>query len=169
LGSNTTRIAIDRDWIIVIARSLSADFDSHEKNNLKFKNKLTEINANVKRIELNTGIVSNLVTSGIISNIDEIWLAFFCAFNIFSLCIEYKLLLGIYNELAELKKGGIIKTNNNGRIKQTLYVTLYGWKVFFNQGNILLLSIGLSIGYLNTLNFDWITIGKEEDFLIFRK
>jgi len=160
LGSTTTRIAVDRDWIIVIAKSLSANFESHEKTNLKFKNKLAEINANVKRIELNTGIVSNLVASGIISSIDEIWLAFFCAFNIFSICVEYKLLLGIYNELNELKKDGIVKTNNNGKIKETLYVTLYGWKIFFNQGSILLLSIGLSLVYLNSLNFDWITIGE---------
>ena len=182
LASMTTKIAIERDWVIVIAKH---DYDTstvkddanpgqEDAHKGQFKEKLAIINASVRRFDLMTSIVAPMAAGAIMSfmrisprfNGTVLSAIFFAVWNILSFFIEYNLLLSVYNDIPELKK---IKEARTGpkenktvstKIAESIQSTVLGWKAYFSQGLVLMPSIALSLLYLTVLSFDSITIGK---------
>ena len=61
--------AIERDWVIVIARNVHDNEvlekdnqnETKEDNEIRFKSKLADINATVRRFDLSTSIIAPMV------------------------------------------------------------------------------------------------------------
>ena len=112
LSSTTTKIAIERDWVVVIAEYLSQD-SSEEDAKSKY---LALINSTVRRIDLTTNIVAPLVAGLIMSffNMEQsvssklngtvLSAICFAVWNIFSYIAEYSLLSNVYTNIPALKK-----------------------------------------------------------------
>ena len=187
LASMTTKIAIERDWVIVIAKSehdnssIEKDLEgeSKEENGKRFKENLANINATVRRFDLSTAIISPMVAGAIMSflritprfNCTVLSALFFAIWNVLSFFVEYNLLSSVYSDVTELKKESRVQIKNGKKekrvcikIKESILGTGNGWKAYFSQGIILMPSIALSLLYLTVLSFDSITIGKNFDF-----
>ena len=179
----TTKIAIERDWVIVIAKNahdtLIIDRDkisqTKEENNGQFKVMLANINASVRRFDLMTSIIAPMVAGGIMSflsisprfNGTVLSASFFAVWNIVSFFVEYNLLSSVYDNIPELQIGKEAEKNTKEnkknvcvQIKNTFLNTVNGWKAYFSQGLILMPSIALSLLFLTVLSFDSITIGN---------
>lgn len=123
------KIAIEKDWVIVIAKSVynypkqldqnqtdelmdeNAQKDMKEAE-LGFKKQLTLVNSTMRRIDLSTSVIGPLVAGLIMSflNFSAIFdgtvmsALFFSIWNVISFVLEYFILLAVYNEVPELKK-----------------------------------------------------------------
>ncbi|CAF0976078.1 unnamed protein product [Brachionus calyciflorus] len=173
LASTTTKISIERDWVVVISEYLSRDSNEQEQ---KSKN-LTLINSTVRRIDLSTNVIAPLVAGLIMSflNIEYsfnkningtvISAVIFAIWNIFSYLIEYTLLSSVYKNIPSLKKSKLERSIEKNKaslmkkIRNSFKFTKKGWKVYFQQGPILMPSLALSLLFLTVLSFDGITIG----------
>lgn len=182
LSSMAAKIAIERDWIIVIAKS-AYDASDEEGKNLRsekkvenrrdFKHELASINATVRRIDLFTAILSPLVAGLIMSffnfsprlNGTVVSAIFFGIWNIISFLIEYGLLASVYRSVPELEKPKVIKNaDEKDKNKILKFISSFkkirhGWAEYFSQGLVLIPSLALSVLYLTVLSFDGITIG----------
>lgn len=182
----TTKIAIERDWVLVIAKytlkklDSEANQDDEQPNSAEFKKKLANINATVRRFDLTTSILAPLFAGVIMSflkispslNGTVISAIVFAVWNIISYLIENLLLTSVYNDIPELKKDKEPKTPRAEdeveqntclkvlySIKKGLVGTGKGWSKYLTQGLVLMPSIALAVLYLTVLSFDSITIG----------
>ena len=177
-ASMANKIAIEKDWVIVVAQhAYSDDQDTRTEKSL-----LASMNATVRRFDLLTAILAPLL-AGLIMSFLKISPSFngtvmsaitFAVWNLISFFIEYNLLASVYHDIPELKKKNITIYNNNNnqqekietnkrsfkqRTINSLNTILNGWNVYLTQGLILLPSLVLAILFLTVLSFDSITIG----------
>ncbi|GCC18857.1 hypothetical protein chiPu_0018092 [Chiloscyllium punctatum] len=187
LASTAMSIAIQRDWIIVVA----GDND-----------KLSNMNATLRQIDLLSKLLSPMAVGHIMANTFSVaGCGFIAGWNLFSMCFEYLLLQKIYKMTPGLaKKGDNQKkeeevsernqtafkdgrmtsaavsvedelVNNNctnqndketGCIKGILVSGIRtfrdGWIIYYKQP-MFLAALGLSFLYMTVLGFDGITIG----------
>ena len=170
LASMATKISIERDWVIVIAKHvyLSGEGDEkQEEEDPKYKEKLARINATVRRIDLITAVIAPLVAGSIMSlfkfspsfNGTVLSAVFFTIWNIISYILEYSLLYSVYNDVPSLKKKSVKKEKKPNVFCKPLFNLVDGWSTYMNQGSVVLPSIALAVLYLTVLSFDSITIG----------
>jgi iron-regulated transporter 1 len=181
LASTGSKIAIEKDWVVVIAKNLhkkainkmNNDVEETDEEKRIFKKKLASVNATIRRIDLTTAIISPLVAGLIMSffNLSSFFSGimlsalFFAIWNIISFIFEYSLLASVYNLVPELTKTQIdikIKEVSNRNTLSLLnpFKKIYdGWSLYVNQGLVLLPSIAFSFLFLTVLSFDSITIG----------
>ncbi|ESO01114.1 hypothetical protein HELRODRAFT_120735, partial [Helobdella robusta] len=176
LSSVAYKIAIEKDWIVVI----TADNTSL----------LTNLNAVTRSLDLACKIVSPL-TVGLIMSYSSLVVSavVLAAWNVLSVFLEYAILLRIYNMVPQLAiKGGEYKkwdtttkttaataaaaatTNENETTKEVKekrcvekvfepFVILFsGWKVYARQ-SVLYAGISLACLYMTVMGFDSITVG----------
>ncbi|XP_041057180.1 solute carrier family 40 member 1-like isoform X2 [Carcharodon carcharias] len=187
LASTAMSIAIQRDWIIVIA----GDSD-----------KLSNMNATMRQIDLLSKLLSPMAVGQIMTfSSSVVGCGFIVGWNLFSVCFEYLLLRKIYKMIPALARKGDNQTkeeevsegnetafkdqkntsatvsveseliNNNstnhnhketGCIKGILVPGIRtfrdGWIIYYRQP-MFLAALGLSFLYMTVLGFDGITTG----------
>ncbi|XP_048389935.1 solute carrier family 40 member 1-like isoform X2 [Stegostoma tigrinum] len=187
LASTAMSIAIQRDWIIVVA----GDSD-----------KLSSMNATLRQIDLLSKLLSPMSVGQIMTfSSSVVGCGFIAGWNLFSVCFEYLLLKKIYKMTPGLAKKGDnqnkdeevseqnqttfkdervtsapvsvegelinnTSTNRNdketGCIKGTLVSGIRtfrdGWIIYYKQP-MFLAALGLSFLYMTVLGFDGITTG----------
>ena len=111
LASQGCRIAIQRDWIVVVAAGES-DF-------------LAQLNAITKRIDLLTKILAPMACGNIMTLTSlNIGALFICAWNVMSLVLEYYLLRLVYKRTPELAKNKKKLSIKDGNDEEDEHVTL---------------------------------------------
>ena len=167
LATMTIKICIDKDWIVVLAKSSSKDQCVIDDKNILFRNKLAVLNSNVRKIDLNTGIISSLMVMGIV-NLFKIntrfqgiilSVTFFAVWNFVSYFLEYKLFASVYSDISDLKKKGF-ESKTKFCSKEIVFSMFKGLKAFFSQGTLLMPSMSLAFLFLSVLSYDSFTIGK---------
>ena len=165
MASLTSKISIERDWVIVLAENV--EYKKSDKVD-QSKSNLTKMNSYMRRIDLNVSVFAPIAAGGIMSfvKISErfngviISALFFAVWNIVSLFFEHSLLTSVYNSVPQLKKTETESKEKKMSAKYSFFQNLYkGWFVYFKQGMIVMPSIVLSMLYLTVLSFDSITIG----------
>ncbi|XP_072332129.1 ferroportin-like isoform X1 [Scyliorhinus torazame] len=184
LASTAMSIAIQRDWIIVIAGD---------------DNKLSSMNATMRQIDLISKLLSPMAVGQIMTfSSSVVGCGFITGWNLFSMCFEYLMLRKIYKMTPALaQKGdkqtkeeevsegnettfkdhkntsstvsveGELTTNStddkeSGCIKRILVPGIRtfrdGWIIYYRQP-MFLAALGLSFLYMTVLGFDGITTG----------
>ena len=177
LASMTTKISIERDWVIVVAQHVyvpkkskksKSEHEVEQTEKQKLQRNLTDINSNVRRMDLSTSVLAPLFAGGIMTfvKISERFngvimsALFFSIWNIVSLFFEYSLLTSVYNSVPHLKKSESENKEKKMSDKYNFFSNLYkGWFVYFGQGVAMTPGLVLSILHLTVLSFDSITIG----------
>ncbi|XP_078084527.1 ferroportin-like [Mustelus asterias] len=184
LASTAMSIAIQRDWIIVIA----GDGD-----------KLSNMNATLRQIDLLSKLLSPMAVGQIMTfSSSVVGCGFIAGWNLFSMCFEYLLLRKIYKMTPALAKKGdkqtkeeevsegnetafkdniaaavsvegeLINNSTNHNHKETgcikgilvpgIRTFRDGWIIYYRQP-MFLAALGLSFLYMTVLGFDGITMG----------
>ena len=122
------------------------------------------MNANIRRINLISGIVGPLFAGIIMSIFNKssqfkgsiISAISFATWNFISCFVEYFLLQSIYNQVPKLKKM-VEKVEN--RSSNPFSKLFKGWSIYMKQGIYILPGIGFSLLFLTVLGFDSVTLG----------
>ncbi|XP_035689340.1 solute carrier family 40 member 1-like [Branchiostoma floridae] len=169
LAGQATSISLQKDWVAVIAGGE--------------KERLANMNAAIRRIDLCTKILSPVVVGQIMTFVSMLVGALFIAgWNMVSMAIEYYLYYRVYDSVPALavKESKIDKEEVNDENSEILtkesakpdappqschhkmfhsFFTLYnGWKIYFQQ-TCFRAGLGLSCLYMTVLGFDNITVG----------
>ncbi|XP_076349318.1 ferroportin-like [Tachypleus tridentatus] len=160
LSSMATAICIEKDWTVVIAAGR--------------KDKLTEINAAIRRIDLLSKLLAPLIV-GQVMTISMVTAAIFLAlWNIISVSVEYWLLWVIYQgcpQLAlkrnkrqekkdmdsEADEPTVVKSTSRRHCPSCIRY-FRGWQTYFQQ-EVFPAGLGLALLYMTVLGFDSITVG----------
>lgn len=145
-------------------KNAKSECDKNAESNGKFKEKLAQINANIRRINLISGIVGPLFAGIVMSVFNKpnsfkgsiISAICFAAWNFVSCFVEYFLLRSIYNDVPQLKK--FVKKLEN-RSSNPFVKFSKGWSIYMKQGIFVLPGIGFSLLFLTVLGFDSVTLG----------
>ncbi|XP_038645337.1 solute carrier family 40 member 1-like isoform X2 [Scyliorhinus canicula] len=184
LASTAMSIAIQRDWIIVVAGD---------------NEKLSSMNAIMRQIDLLSKLLSPMVVGQIMTfSSSVVACGFITGWNMFSMCLEYLMLRKIYKMTPALAQKGdkqtieeevsegnetVFKDHKNtsatvsvegelitnltddketGCIKRVLVSGIRtfrdGWIIYYRQP-VFLAALGLSFLYMTVLGFDGITTG----------
>ncbi|XP_053326596.1 solute carrier family 40 protein member 1-like [Spea bombifrons] len=104
LASTATSIAIQRDWIVVVAGD--------------DRSKLADMNATVRRIDQLTNILAPMAVGQIVTfGSPVIGCAFIAGWNLVSMCVEYMLLWKVYQKTPALANK-TVKKENDQELKQ---------------------------------------------------
>ena len=148
LASSGVNIIIQKDWIVVIANS---DND-----------RLAKMNSILRTIELTTYMLAPAAGGLLFTYIGFVGTGvFIAAWNVFSVVLEYILLILIYKKHPKLAHGKVQEDeaeddkNEGGNV---LTNALDGWKTYFNHP-VRNAGLGLSFLYMTVLGFDNITYG----------
>ncbi|CAH1238030.1 SLC40A1 [Branchiostoma lanceolatum] len=169
LAGQATSICLQKDWIAVIAGGE--------------KERLANMNATIRRIDLCTKILSPVVVGQIMTFVSMLVGAMFIAgWNMVSMVIEYYLYHRVYVSVPALavKESKTDKEETNDENTENpsdesakkdappntcyhkmfhSFFTLYnGWKIYFQQ-TCFRAGLGLSCLYMTVLGFDNITVG----------
>jgi hypothetical protein len=187
LASVTSKISIERDWMLIIARKSyeikkggDGGSEDGEGDNLKgdskelrkkrkeeFNQELARINSTVRRFDLSTGTLSPLF-AGLIMSFLKFNSTFtgavssaivFTVWNLISLVLEYVLLHSVYTSVPELHKPKVIRDKRRQPLRKFIRKTKAAWVAFCSQGLLMMPSIVLAILFLTVFSFDSITIG----------
>ncbi|XP_066926043.1 ferroportin-like [Clytia hemisphaerica] len=180
LASQGQKIAIGKDWIVVVCK--------------QDKDLLAHTNALLRRIDLTVAILAPLVVGFLMSGISTLaGIIFICVWNVLSLFFEYGFLLKVYNLTPDLSvKNNTKKPKNNpdddnhaaktedaksnqveeiqvavtNANKETsswnlikrVQLVISGWHIYYRQ-TVFLAGCSLSMLYLTVIGFSAITTG----------
>ena len=133
----------------------------------KFKDKLANINATMRQIDLCTlifsplvaGIIMSLFNNAAVNSLSGTILSaiLFAVWNLISYFFEYSLLSSVYSDVPRLNKK-LIKSPIAS--DKTSFASFFeGWSIYMKQGVLVLPGLAIALLYLNVLSFDTITLG----------
>nr|XP_047129718.1 solute carrier family 40 protein member 1 [Hydra vulgaris] len=161
-------ISISRDWVVVICQ-----------NN---KDKLTKINAQMRRIDLTVAIIAPIAIGSLMSWISDLsGIGLICGWNILSVFSEYLQLRHVHNIVPELtkklaKEYEPIPNENEPYVNESINETRFTekviqfrifeklkfsyivWKIYRKQ-SVFLAGVALAVLCLTALGFSSITVG----------
>lgn len=169
LASTTTKISIERDWVVVISEQISLTPEEKSEN-------LSLINSQIRRIDLCTNIIAPLIAGFLMSffNVKLLYngtilsAVIFAIWNLISFVIEIFLLSSVYKQFPALEKTKIErkieekKSNLIKKFRKSVSMLKKGWKMYFRQSDILFPSMAFAFLFLTVLSFDSITIGYSK-------
>ncbi|XP_078571615.1 ferroportin-like [Branchiostoma floridae x Branchiostoma japonicum] len=169
LGGQATSISLQKDWVAVIAGGE--------------KERLANMNATMRRIDLCTKILAPVVVGQIMTFVSMLVGALFIAgWNMVSMAIEYYLYYRVYdsvpalavkeketdkeeakdenseNPTKELTESDAQPQSCHHRVFHSFFTLYNGWKIYFQQ-TCFRAGLGLSCLYMTVLGFDNITVG----------
>eukprot|EP00092_Neocalanus_flemingeri_P013086 GFUD01014101.1.p1 GENE.GFUD01014101.1~~GFUD01014101.1.p1 ORF type:complete len:517 (-),score=89.43 GFUD01014101.1:192-1742(-) len=146
LASAGSKIVVEKDWIVVIA---GGDDD-----------KLASMNSIFRTIDLVCLTVSPVLAGALFTYTNYVIAAIAIgAWNVFSVFVEYFLLVSIYKQFGGLAKKIVPQTGTpdaSGGIRDKITGSYQGWVYYFSH-KVRFAGLGLACLYMTVLGFDNIT------------